>query len=397
MSSIPNNAIADLKAAADRAMAGADLQTARGLFERALVLAPGRVDLWIGLAACRRALGEPEASMAAVDGALGVDPRFFPALLMKASLLESLGHEKQAAMAYGTALLLAPAPEDVSDATRRAIDHARQVHETYVVELAASLKEEAGLGAGDHASAESRRADTFIEAVVGRRKVYHQEPVQFHYPGLAAIEFRERDEFPWLERFEAYTDKIRAEVLAVWADGSPELVPYVNYGDGVPLDQWADLNRSLNWSAFYLYFDGAPVEANCRRCPATMEALALLDQPSVQNRSPAAMFSILRPRTRIPPHTGVSNTRLVVHLPLIVPEGCGFRVGGETRQWREGKAWVFDDTIEHEAWNDSDQPRAILICDVWSPQLSGAERDLVARVTAALDRFNGGPPSSAGL
>jgi aspartyl/asparaginyl beta-hydroxylase (cupin superfamily) len=104
------------------------------------------------------------------------------------------------------------------------------------------------------------------------------------------------------------------------------------------------------------------------------------------------MYSILRPRTRIPPHTGVSNTRVVLHLPLIIPEGCGFRVGGETRQWREGEAWVFDDTVNHEAWNDSDRPRAIFMCDVWSPRLSGEEREMIGRLTVALDRFNGFAP-----
>jgi aspartyl/asparaginyl beta-hydroxylase (cupin superfamily) len=92
------------------------------------------------------------------------------------------------------------------------------------------------------------------------------------------------------------------------------------------------------------------------------------------------MFSILEPRTRIPPHTGTSNVRLTVHLPLVVPPGCGFRVGAETREWREGEAWAFDDTIEHEAWNDSDQPRAILIIDAWNPLLTEAEREFVRRI-----------------
>jgi aspartyl/asparaginyl beta-hydroxylase (cupin superfamily) len=109
------------------------------------------------------------------------------------------------------------------------------------------------------------------------------------------------------------------------------------------------------------------------------------------------MFSILRPHTRIPPHTGISNTRLVLHLPLIVPDGCRFRVGGETRLWREGEAFVFDDTIEHEAWNDSDLPRAVMICDVWSPRLSMDEREVVARIHAALDNFNGAVPENQGL
>jgi aspartyl/asparaginyl beta-hydroxylase (cupin superfamily) len=91
----------------------------------------------------------------------------------------------------------------------------------------------------------------------------------------------------------------------------------------------------------------------------------------------------------------VANFRLVVHLPLIVPPGCGFRVGGETRQWRIGEAWVFDDTIEHEAWNDSDQTRIIFICDIWSPRLSPDERAVIGEIIAATDAFNGTQPTSS--
>jgi aspartyl/asparaginyl beta-hydroxylase (cupin superfamily) len=164
----------------------------------------------------------------------------------------------------------------------------------------------------------------------------------------------------------------------------------------LPLDQWAELNNSLKWSAFHLFEDGAPLADHTAQCPATMAALGLLDQPSVPGRSPTALFSILRPHTHIPPHSGLSNTRLMVHLPLIVPAGCALRVGGERRTWREGEAWVFDDTIEHEAWNDSDLPRAVLICDVWSPRLSAEERELVVRLTTALDLYNGGVPGGEG-
>ena len=89
---------------------------------------------------------------------------------------------------------------------------------------------------------------------------------------------------------------------------------------------------------------------------------------------PTAFFSVLRPRTHLPAHNGVTNSRAIIHLPLIVPEGCRFRVGGETREWRVGEAWAFDDTIEHEAWNDSDEPRVILILDAWNPLLTEAEK-----------------------
>jgi aspartyl/asparaginyl beta-hydroxylase (cupin superfamily) len=95
------------------------------------------------------------------------------------------------------------------------------------------------------------------------------------------------------------------------------------------------------------------------------------------------MFSLLAPQTRIPPHTGAANTRLVCHLPLIVPPKCGFRVGETTREWRVGEAFVFDDTIEHEAWNDSDELRVVLIIDLWAPALNEAERTAVASVIGA--------------
>ena len=104
------------------------------------------------------------------------------------------------------------------------------------------------------------------------------------------------------------------------------------------------------------------------------------------DRSPSAFFSILKPQTHIPAHTGVTNVRSIVHLPLIVPAGCSFRVGGETREWREGQAFAFDDTIEHEAWNDSDELRAVLIFDVWNPHLSIREQELIMRYYVAADR-----------
>ena len=119
------------------------------------------------------------------------------------------------------------------------------------------------------------------------------------------------------------------------------------------------------------------------RTAALLDSLPLLDIPG---RGPNAFLSRLAPRTRIPAHNGVTNARVTVHLPLIVPPGCGFRVGPETREWVAGKAWVFDDTIEHEAWNDSDEPRLILIFDIWNPCLDAAERDHLRRVLGQWDR-----------
>jgi aspartyl/asparaginyl beta-hydroxylase (cupin superfamily) len=133
--------------------------------------------------------------------------------------------------------------------------------------------------------------------------------------------------------------------------------------------------------------DGVRVNRHLARCPRTAALLESAPLADVPGQAPTAFFSMLQPKTRIPPHTGVTNTRLVCHVPLVIPPSCGFRVGAETRSWEPGKAWVFDDTIEHEAWNESDQPRYILIIDLWNPYLTEAERGWVRAATAAIAEY----------
>ena len=123
------------------------------------------------------------------------------------------------------------------------------------------------------------------------------------------------------------------------------------------------------------------------RCPLTCGLLASAPRCYIEGRAPTAFFSILDANTDIPAHVGVTNTRCTVHVPLIIPPDCGFRVGSTTREWVPGQAWVFDDTINHAAWNRSDTPRAILIFDVWNPLLSAAERELIAAATAIYAKY----------
>jgi aspartate beta-hydroxylase len=387
----PGESIESLMAAAARALAAGDAPAAREILTGLVSREPAAVPAWLNLAAAARAMADPAAAMAALEGALRAEPRNFLALLGKASLLERQGQAKAAAVAYGVALSQAPPPERLDPGARRALEHGRELHARHQAELEGFIRQALGSRL-DADPATARRAGAFIDLTLRKRPNYRQEPVEFFWPGLPAIEFYDRALFPWMEAFEAATGEIREELAAVLAEDADRLVPYVNYPDSVPLDQWAELNRSPRWSAFHLLLHGQPVAENCARVPRTMEAVKLLPQPQVPGRSPAAMFSVLQPRTRIPPHTGVANTRLVVHLPLIVPPDCGFRVGSETRPWREGEAWVFDDTIEHEAWNGSDQWRTILICDIWSPFLSELDREVVTEVMAAMDAFNETPP-----
>lgn len=383
-------ALAALRAEATRAMQSGQPAKAAILLRDALAADPSPdASAWVNLAAVLRASGDPSAALAALESALALDARYFLAHLMRGSLLERSGDDKKAAQAYGIALTLAPPPDRVDGSVRAALQRAREVHGRFIAGLGAFVRADLGLPAdGTAMTAEQRRIDLFIDSTLGLKPLYRQQPSDFEYPGLPAIGFYERERFPWLEELEASTDVIRRELLGILSE-EQRFQPYIRYPSGVPLDQWRDLNHSRRWSAFHFYHYGQRYEENCARCPATVALLERMPQPVVPGRMPAAMFSVLRPHTRIPPHTGVANVRLVVHLPLIVPPGCGFRVGNETRAWREGEAWVFDDTIEHEAWNDSDDDRVVLIFDIWSPFLSAGERSLLTGVMGALDKYQG--------
>ena len=368
----------EAEAEADAAAQEGRLSDARRLLEDAVRDTPTRIDAWLKLAAMCRGTGDLEAAMAAVSRALTVNPLDLSALLMRAMLLERMGRELEAGEAYGHALAQRPAG-DAPPGLAPMIVHAEHRYagfqEATLARLRGSIPDPSVATAGERA-----RIDRFCRNIVRETQVFQQQPSHFHYPGLPAVEFHERDRFPWMRELEATTPAIRREFEALIASEAADLVPYIQYPDDVPLRQWEQLNRSRDWTAVHLLQNGRRIDRNARHCPRTMELLAALPQPRVKGASPNAMFSLLAPHTRIPPHTGVANTRLVCHLPLIVPAGCGFRVGAETRQWEAGRGFVFDDTIEHEAWNDSAELRVVFIFDIWAWALSEAEREAVAAI-----------------
>jgi Flp pilus assembly protein TadD len=380
----PDNPAA-LAALGATALRRGDRAQARTLLERAANAAPGDLMVWINFAMACRACGDSDGEAAAVSRALICDPMDLIALIMKARILDARGPAAEAARVHAAVLAVAPAPERLSPDLRAAVEHSRKMVEAKNRSLEAFFDKHISVPEGER----PRRFNESLNILLGKQKRYTHEPVQFYYPGLAPIYFFDRAQFPWLAAFEAATDEIREEFLRVHAEDRG-FSPYLTYPPGTPLNQWEELNHSDRWSAFHLLKSGERVEDNAARCPKTMSLLAQAPQPVSFNRTPNAMFSLLAPRTKIPPHTGVVNTRLVVHVPLILPEGCGFRVGNDVRQWRLGEGFVFDDTIEHEAWNDSDQLRVVLIFDVWRPDLDETERQLIVELMNVMDRHDSG-------
>lgn len=370
---------------ARRLLAAGDAKGAHALLERVVAVAPERLTFWLSLSAALRALGRNEDELRALERALTLDPTHLVVLLQKAALLERMNKPRAAAAVYSHALQTLAPGTPLPPAVEAHVRHAqKRVGENAGV-LAALIDTRLSSLRQDDPSGDLRmRFDRCLDQVLGRRRIYKPEPTYMLFPYLSNQEYYARRHFPWLADLEAAAGAIREELLAILSDDQQGIQPYITFAEGLPLRQWRELNHSRRWSAYFIWNQGKPEQTHLARCPRTAEALARLPQVDIPGRGPTAFFSILDAHTHIPAHTGVTNTRLTVHLPLIVPGKCRFRVGGEIREWREGQAWVFDDTIEHEAWNDSDAPRAILIFDVWHPELTPRERDLVREATAVL-------------
>lgn len=320
----------------------------------------------------------------AIDAALERDPRNLRALLLKGDHLARSG-DARAAFAYYSAVAKL-APPDPPPEMAHEVERARQVVQRYSGEFESWLAEKTATGCQS-----SKRFARSIEMLLGRKQLYVQQPLHYYFPELPQIQFYEREAVPFLDGVEHAFGDIRAELTALLQQGD-EFRPYVERQRDRPvIREMAGMLENPNWGAFYLWKNGAVVPENAERCPQTLAALERCPLTTIPGRAPSILFSLLRPRTRIPAHNGFINSRLICHLPLIVPDNCGLRVGNDSRPVVEGQAWAFDDSIEHEAWNDSDEPRVILLFEVWRPELTELERQSVAAMFEAIDAYGAGP------
>ena len=368
------------------ALAREDAATARRHFEAAIKADPKATALWLNLAKVHRITGDDDAERAALESALETDQRHLMALIRLGELHERRGEMGEATTRWAGVAMLAAEHVSAGPELRAVFDHARAFMARRKQQLADALASGLEEDLATASSRDRRRLSAAMDVMLGRRRVFANECFGMHYPFLPADEYFDREHFPWLEQLEAQTDVIRAEVVALLGSGDAGLSPYVAMPPGTPRNKWTELNNSAAWSALHLWRDGARVEEACARAPKTAKIVEALPLAGIPGRAPTVFFSILQAGKHIPPHTGVTNTRAIIHLPLVVPPGCHFRVGGETREWREGEALAFDDTIEHEAWNRSDRDRAVLILDCWNPHLSEHEREMICRMFTLADQ-----------
>ena len=345
----------------------------------------GAGPLWRNLAHAYRLSGDHSGERAALDRALAIDRTDFAALLRMAQLHQRLGEELEALRTWSGVLELAGSiPQHLATLKAELAEG-----QTYVNVLSARLEaasREALISlAPNFDETESRRINAFVDVALGKRAVFTSQCAGVQFPFLPADEFFDRRHFAWFETLEAGTPVIKRELEALLTAGDADIKPYIRQEQGTPANPWSELDGSLDWGACFLWEYGVPNSAIIERCPQTTAILDSLPLQRIAGRAPNVFFSLLQPGKAIPPHTGVTNTRAIVHLGLDVPPSCGFRVGGETREWVEGRAFAFDDTIEHEAWNHSQRGRAVLILDCWNPHISEREQAAINTYFAVSD------------
>jgi hypothetical protein len=384
----PPGADAILKQASE-ALGRGDSRTARELLQPVADQSNLPPALFLLAQACRMD-NDHEAELAAIERLLAIQPGHLGGLLLHGAALSRAGDDDSALAPYQMALA-------VADQLRRGgqalppmlageVGKAGQWVERHIADRAARIDDalaKGGFGPGRRSAA----IDEALAILRGDAPIQLQQPTSFYFPGLPQKPFYERGEFAWAAELESRTAVIQGELEALLRSQAEQFEPYVaadadRSGGTAPN---AHLAGDASWSAYHLLKGGEPVEGHAERFPETLAALELAPLPRVTGRAPMALFSLLKAGAHIRPHHGLFNFRLICHLPLIVPPGCTLRVGNHERPWRTSELLIFDDSMEHEAWNRSDQQRIILLFEIWRPEIGEADR---AALTLLLEAAN---------
>jgi aspartate beta-hydroxylase len=372
------------------ASAGQDL-------EHAARVNPTEPEIWKNLGIVHLAQHHGGEALDAFDRALGLEPMHFAARLHRGAALEQLGRIDDATAAYFGAVSTAQSrgkwrndmttPPGLRPAVKHAIAFLDVQRKRIFMDLLQPLRDKYG-------ATSLTRIEQGLEIYLGDRPANYPDPRQsckfFYVPGLTATPYYPRERFPWHAELEKHTDTIREELRGV-LDQPFGMEPFLGTNDNKLLKAQSLLDGTrgeAQWNSFFFHRHGEVFRQNAQRCPLTTEILDSLPLVHIRDHAPEVLFSILTPGSHILKHHGVTNSRLVTHLPLIIPEDCAISVGGVEHAWQEGCCVTFDDTFEHEAWNRSDKVRAVMILDSWHPDLTEAEREAIALLVGGIGDFN---------
>ncbi len=356
-------------------------------FQQIISRGGGNRDIWLGLALARQGQARPEQMIEALDNVLLEDPTNLRALLMKGDAIWDSGRHAEAATLYNYIRKLVPDVNMVEGPARQMVERvvARlQSHNTGIrAHLDDYFRDRQPAEANAYERARFERAKGLL---FGERQRYSQEPRSFFYPELPDREFYESQDYAWTQKLIAAEAQIRKEFEAV-SQQPGAFTPYIHASGNVPIDRNNPLLDNDDWSAVHIQKNGEVNAEFAALMPSVLEALSEAPLEEIDQRGPTVLISRLAPGARIPPHTGYLNTRLTCHLPIVVPDGCGLRCGNETRHWKSGEVMMFNDSIDHEAWNNSAEERFVLIFFVWRPELSAADRVMIRSLLEGVDSY----------
>jgi aspartate beta-hydroxylase len=371
------------------ALRAGDLAAARGQLEAALSAAPDDVLTLNHWAQLQQGEGDMQAAAQTYRRLLAQQPSLFAVRLAYSKLLEASGDGDAALLHYFRAIRNAQragrwlsdesTPTGLRADVRRAMEMVAVRRRSLCDDLMNSLVDRFGRSSLD------RVADCI--AMQMGDAIYvpedtRQKPLRFPFPGLPQVPYLDKRRISGIAELEAQAAAILAELQGILGGSAGrENV----FRDPVQADQSLRGARGpAVWDGYYFYRYGQRNETNASACPRTIAAVDKLPLCRVRGYGPEVLFSTLGPGTHLLPHHGVTNARIVGHLPLIVPPGCALRVAGAEHVWQVGDVVMFDDTYSHEAWNRSAETRVVMIFDLWHPDLSEAERVAVRELFEVL-------------
>jgi aspartate beta-hydroxylase len=366
------------------------------LLNRAAALDRGNALIMKNLGLAYVAVQRPDEARFVFERALDLDPGSFIARLHLAGVMELLGHKHQALTHYFGAVTQAQAKgrwlndQTTAPHLRDLVLHAMEIIDAGRRSLLVAALEPLRAEHGDAALQRVMQCvDIFLGTAPPNYPDARQQPKFLYFPDLPTIAFFERDLFPWYAELESNFAVIREELESVLRT-EHGIEPFLKFDSA---DQAGAYLAGTTvappvWDAFFFYRHGVRNDENCARCHRTAAIIDALPIVRIREHAPEICFSVLTPGTHILPHRGVTNTRLVTHLPLIVPNDCAIEVGGERKVWIEGQCFTFDDTFEHEAWNRGNSTRVVMLMDCWNPYLTELERDAVTLLVGAISDFN---------
>ncbi|XP_028424802.1 aspartyl/asparaginyl beta-hydroxylase isoform X3 [Perca flavescens] len=183
----------------------------------------------------------------------------------------------------------------------------------------------------------------------------------------------------WTPKETGYTDLVKT-LERNWKTIRDEALAVMDQNTGLFIPEEENLREKGEWGQYTLWQQGKKAGTACQGVPKTCSLLEKYSEATGCKRG-QIKFSVMHPGTHVWPHTGPTNCRLRMHLGLVVPkQGCRIRCTDQTREWEEGKVLIFDDSFEHEVWQDAERYRLIFIVDVWHPELTAYQRQTLSPI-----------------